>query len=214
MHARGLLRAQHKPTADQLPKAPGREQHISLVRPADSFLNEEMLRSTHALISTHLIKRFVKSCGKKCKLFKKTPLLASQLLSAYSCQVVLSELGHGSSEVLAEMRVNNVACWQAVIFRIKLNAVGVVGDLSFCGPAWGSELYIISNLALSSPHFLRPFKDSLQFVMGKVPATLALKATSQNSFVNQKHQAGSAFLVISLWGYSLEDICRRPRAVC
>lgn len=129
MHAHGLLRAQHKPTADQLPKAPGQEQPITSVRPADSFLNEEMLRSTHALISTHLIKRFVKSCGKKCKLFKKTPLLASQLLSAYSCQVVLSELGHGSSEVLAEMRVNNVACWQAVIFRIKLNAVGMVGDL-------------------------------------------------------------------------------------
>ena len=65
---------------------------------------------------------------KKCEIFKKIPLLASQL-SAYSCQVVLSELGHGSSEVLAEMRVNNVAYWQAVIFRIKLNAVGMAGDL-------------------------------------------------------------------------------------
>ena len=60
-HTFGLLQAQHKPTADQLPKAPG-------PGPADAFLKEEILQPTHELLPAHLIQRFIKSCGENVTL--------------------------------------------------------------------------------------------------------------------------------------------------
>ena len=60
-HTLGLLQAQHKPAADQLPKAPG-------PGPADTFLKEEIFQSTHELIPAHLIQGFIKSYGENVTL--------------------------------------------------------------------------------------------------------------------------------------------------